>query len=313
MRMVIEMHFELVLIMVIRMKTWEDDTTYEKSMTYGATACFGLLCLFPLFVLDLALYYKKRPHWAKGVYDTIYADLDTKRFLYFLATPLFLMGRIFYVLVIILLQEWPEFQVILVTYLAVFQLCYLLYTMPYESAVMNIAELTNHIATWLIALLFFGFTDYVLDNERRYKNGWIVIYLVGAIIVFNLLLNLGASVVSLVKKLRRKYFTLRHRKRKTVVQSLLRTVKSLFVDSSSSSDSDDSSLKSDHSEGALTYDAAKIRPVVEEEEKEEFKDPGPYQNTELLLVNPARIRPVINQLVTQPAILADKVLYTIEE
>jgi len=108
-RLVIEMHFELVLICAIRIVTFENDTTYEKAVTYGALAFFILLCLFSLYILDLSLFYKKRPHWAEGTYDTIYDDLDPTRPLFFLVNPIFLMGRIYFVIVIMWMQSLPSF------------------------------------------------------------------------------------------------------------------------------------------------------------------------------------------------------------
>ena len=123
-RMAKEMYFELLLIAMIRLKTHEFDTNYEKTMTILAFCWSGFLAVFAIGTCLLLLYVirgKTEDENVQARYGTLFEDLKANQDSSLMFTPLFLVGRILFVAVILLLQSQPYFQVTLVMLIALVQ------------------------------------------------------------------------------------------------------------------------------------------------------------------------------------------------
>jgi hypothetical protein len=106
-RFFIELFFELSLICVIRLKTHETDTIYEKAFTYSAAAVFGGLVLFNYCI---AVYLTgQRRNAGRRRYDerfgTLWEGLDTRNRVGFFSVPFFLFCRLLFVCVLVLVLE----------------------------------------------------------------------------------------------------------------------------------------------------------------------------------------------------------------
>jgi hypothetical protein len=86
-RFFIEIYFELCLICVIRIKTFETDTRYEEAFTYSACAVLACLVLFNYLI-------------------ALWEGLNKNNRLGFFSVPIFLVCRLFFVYVLVFYQEW---------------------------------------------------------------------------------------------------------------------------------------------------------------------------------------------------------------
>jgi len=107
-RFFIEIYFELCLICVIRIKTFETDTRYEEAFTYSACAVLACLVLFN-YLITLYLAGHRRDAGKKRFddkYGTLWEGLNTNNRVGFFSVPIFLVCRLFFVYVLVFYQEW---------------------------------------------------------------------------------------------------------------------------------------------------------------------------------------------------------------
>jgi hypothetical protein len=99
------MYFELFLIAVIRLKTYETDNKYEKAMTSLAFCGCVFLGLYAITIS--AIIYRHKDHAddenVQARYGTLFEELNTSKKTSLLFTPMFLAGRILFVSVIMFL------------------------------------------------------------------------------------------------------------------------------------------------------------------------------------------------------------------
>lgn len=140
----IELFFELTLICAIRVKTNETDTRSEKILTRSAQVMLGLLVLFNWFVAYISVEHKRR--WkleeVASRFGTLYEDINPSVPGSYYNMSIFLLGRLVFVGALVFLQDYPYFQLAIVTWISLAQSIFAV-RMPLEDKLENGLEIMN--------------------------------------------------------------------------------------------------------------------------------------------------------------------------
>lgn len=113
-------------------------------------------------------------------------NIDTKRFEALIFTPMFLVRRLTFALIVVMIKESLAVQVCLVQYCSLGLLVYLILITPMETNIHNKIQIFNESLLLILAGMLFLFTEYVESPITRYDIGWWLIY--G--ILFNIIVNI---------------------------------------------------------------------------------------------------------------------------
>ena len=127
--------------------------------------------------LIFIIFYRFKLKKLENVYmiQTLFEDLieNNKNALKY--SLVFVLRRMFILLLIFLLPDYPVIQIILSMLLSTIFLVYLIHVKPFEFMGQNLLEIFNEYMVFLIITISILFNDTIQDNDSLNKIGWIVI------------------------------------------------------------------------------------------------------------------------------------------
>jgi hypothetical protein len=158
-----------------------------------------ILCILsPLLIFIFLCHNFTRLHDLSPRFGEIYHSLNPKSLISLNYHTWFLLRRLLFVVTTLYLQWAPLLQVSLLMLQSLLSLCYLLSSMPFDSAVLNRTEIFNESTLYFVCypvLMFLILDD---DGDDSYRVGWALIVL----ILGNIGVNLIVMVVMTLKTLR---------------------------------------------------------------------------------------------------------------
>ena len=131
---------------------------------------------------------------------TLYLAIKDQN-LYALAyMPLFMLRRIIFIALTFGLTKQPSLQIHLFTLGTLFYIIFLGLVAPHNLSAMTSQELTNETLLVVICYHFILFAGLVDDLEMKNKLGISQIVFVGLLLMFNILVVLGANLTQLKRK-----------------------------------------------------------------------------------------------------------------
>lgn len=136
----------------------------------------------------------------------------------------FVLRRIAFVAIAFLLNPWPVFQLMAMSYITTAMVIYLLWFSPFEDNFYNRIEVLNEITAMLLLYFMFTFTDWIPSAGDRYNYAWLFI----AITCANLGVHLFFLMKENMKRLHLKWIRYTNKKKskqqkKKKIQKILRT------------------------------------------------------------------------------------------
>jgi hypothetical protein len=147
--------------------------------------------------------------------EAIYENIDVKRKAALMYTVIFLMRRLLYALTLVLLGDYPLFQLFIMQTLVVSNAIYLVSVKPYETKLSNYSEIFNEICILTCTNFLYIYTDYNTDVDLSFDTGFVIIGVVGLNIIVNVTLMVTTSCALLrmqILKLRFKYRMWRYKR-----------------------------------------------------------------------------------------------------
>jgi len=141
----------------------------------------------------------------KHSFGSLYDDLRYSYKLPLLYHSIFILRRISFALVAVLLTHWPFFQVIWYFVQSVLIITYNLKVQPFKEPIHNYLEVFNEICIAFCGFHLIAFTDFVDDSRTKYNAGWSMILLT----LTNIFVNLVVIVIFTVRLLKFLYKKLR--------------------------------------------------------------------------------------------------------
>jgi len=116
----------------------------------------------------------------------------------------FLVIRMFYCIVIVLMQKLIAFQILSIYIVANMQLWLVLFVKPFISRRMDGVEITNQTFTYIVTTMCFLFVEPLPSGKLRYAYGWAIILIVIFLIIINLAFQTFVIVKEFTQLLRRR-------------------------------------------------------------------------------------------------------------
>lgn len=188
-RTLLEGYIELALCATINLFHLQYTLSGDRASAILAVGVAFFTYLTPLGLLLFIIQMRKRLH-SKEVearYGSLYEGLKTKRVAYLLCTFIFVSRRLLLIMVAIMLQDHPTFQVMIYILASELSLMYIVYFKPYDSLATNYNEIFNEACVLLFSYQLFIFTDFVSSIEVKAKMGYLMI--------FTILMNFGVNIL----------------------------------------------------------------------------------------------------------------------
>ena len=120
-------------------------------------------------------------------YNFLFSDLKLKHLRQVLFHMLFLLRRLATMSVLVLLSDFPYFQIVILLVLSQIQMMYLLDCSPLATKKQNKIVFFNEISTYLVIHISFHFLNPIMDNVLKQSLGWLIIGLISLNILVNLI------------------------------------------------------------------------------------------------------------------------------
>jgi hypothetical protein len=115
----------------------------------------------------------------------------------------FLFRRLIFSIFVVVLEEYPAFQLISTIFFNLLFIIYLGLVNPYFFSKSNKVEMVNEVIHMFISYHYLLFTDFVPDEEMRFNLGWSSIFFCCLLIVFNIGLLIQDMVKAIFSKCKR--------------------------------------------------------------------------------------------------------------
>ena len=143
-------------------------------------------------------------------FGTMYVGLNYYKKSSLVYLTIFLVRRLFFVVIIVYVTVNVQLQLLLSMYCSMFMLYYLIVYMPMWDMALNLIYLFNEGCLFICTAMQFLFTEYVLTPEDRFNLGWFYLGVVG----FNVAGNGVYVVFDIQYQIKQKIFYKKERERK---------------------------------------------------------------------------------------------------
>jgi hypothetical protein len=187
--------------------TWEP-TDYSVLYNNVFTIILTTVLLgMPLFIVGFYMCHTKdlEDKEFRERYGDIYDGLvlskkPNKRFTALFYPFWFVMRRLIFSLIMILLDTYFWYQILIVMVCSIINICYLCKFKPFEDRKILKLEIMNEVTNIILLYHLMMFTDWVPEAETRYAIGWSFIFVISA----NILVHFSLLVYDTAKKVRYK-------------------------------------------------------------------------------------------------------------
>ena len=133
----------------------------------------------------------------KREFTVLYGTLNTHTLYVLLYQVAFLMRRLFYALIFVLLANYPSFQIILIASLSMVMLTNLIVNKPFKEQILNYMEIFNELTFAIVSYFFLLFTEFNQNIDLKTYIGWLLICLT----LFNITVNYIIVIIKTVTQL----------------------------------------------------------------------------------------------------------------
>ena len=128
---------------------------------------------------------------------TLYMGMNAKRTTALAYSIIFLIRRFIFALLTFTMTSLPHMQIQAFCVISVLYLCYLSHSMLFESYFSSRLEIFNEVVFLLLCYHMVLFANLVNDFQVRENIGWSFIYTGVVLVAVNLIVILGANLVTL--------------------------------------------------------------------------------------------------------------------
>lgn len=149
----------------------------------------------------------------KDKFGSWYMLIDVRSRLKISHTTVFLARRLIVGVSIALLIEYYNFQLIIILVSSFCVSVYNALVRPFVTPMLNNLETTNELVVLLSISLMHSFSDAVESETKRYKVGWVYVWVIFSTLILNLIFIGSYIVEQLYKYLRKEYYTRCYKKK----------------------------------------------------------------------------------------------------
>ena len=205
------------------------DTPSDTFSSLFAIVIFSLVIIFPIFVWFLLWkkFWSLRTEKCIHRFGSLYAELRTDSRFAVLYNVLYLVRRLYFVLVCLELSYFPFLQVQALIFHSILLLIFDTLVRPFHSRLLNNLEIFNEVCILGASYHLLIFTEYDNNENTQYNGGFSII----AITTLNILVNMGIMMYMTFQKIKNHIRKFRFKFREWLhKRSLLKAKKSSYLD-----------------------------------------------------------------------------------